>query len=206
MMRINFIDAKFLAVSLFALAFCVSQTTLADEMGKMNEYTPTCKYLPLVTQFIKGVKNDTSCVDAPVALEKVKAVFNLGEQVNDDKGRPVGLRHMFMFGTALQKRIAAGKLDPKNVSVIGVMHGSGLDYALNDTTTDVAKGFIDKIFALNKAGVNINLEVCGVTLQGRGKTNEDLYDSNGTGIIHVDQGAVARIIDLEQRGYAYWQE
>jgi intracellular sulfur oxidation DsrE/DsrF family protein len=49
------------------------------------------------------------------------------------------------------------------------------------------------------------LEVCGVTLAGKGLTSNDVY-SSPNGRIYVNQGALGRIIDLEQQGYAYLQE
>ena len=123
-------------------------------------------------------------------------------------GNPVGLRHMFMLGTALKARIQAGLLDPEDVSVIGVFHGSGSAWALK-SNPDYAKNFIEKIFDLKNAGVNMSLEMCGVTMLGKGWTNDNLYISEkgkDYGFIHVNQGAIGRIIDLEQHGYAYIQE
>lgn len=40
---------------------------------------------------------------------------------------------------------------------------------------------------------------------GKGWSNADLYSSDN-GFIHVNQGAIGRIIDLEQHKYAYIQE
>jgi hypothetical protein len=44
---------------------------------------------------------------------------------------------------------------------------------------------------------------------GKGWTNDDLYVSNKGkeyGFIHVNQGAIGRIVDLQQHGFAYLQE
>jgi len=184
----------------------VSTSVLAVETktGVMTNYLNECKYMPTVLALMDPpVKNDSVCIDMPVRLDDAKLVFNLDAPLVDAKGRPIGLRHMYMVGTAMLARVKAGKLDAKNASLVGVMHGDGLDWALNPD--EKTRGFIENIYKLKKAGLDINLEVCAVTMQNKGKKNKDLYQSeNGT--IRVNQGAVARIIDLERNGYAYIQE
>ena len=170
--------------------------------GNVAQYLNDCAMLPLVNTLVGGPVNTSVCVDAPVAMEKTKVVFNLDATVVDGKGRPTGLRHMMMLATAIKARINAGLVDPKDVSIIGVLHGSAISWALKSTPMN---GWIEQLFTLNNAGVNVNLEVCGVTMLGNGYTNEDLY-SSPNGMIHVNQGAIGRIIDLEQHKYAYMQE
>jgi intracellular sulfur oxidation DsrE/DsrF family protein len=175
--------------------------------NNVANYLDSCDTLPLVNTLIGGPVNTTVCVDAPVALKKAKVVFNLDSTILSGDN-PVGLRHMWMLGNALKARIQAGLLDPEKVSIIGVFHGSGSAWALKSSPDNV-KGFIEKIFTLNNEGVNISLEMCGVTMLGKGWTNDNLYVSEkgkGYGFIHVNQGAIGRIIDLEQHGYAYIQE
>ncbi len=170
-------------------------------------YTDNCEMLPLVSTLIGGPENTSVCVDAPVAVKKAKAVFVLDSPIVS-RGEPVGLRHMFMFGTALKARIKAGLLDPKDVSIVGVFYGSASSWVLK-SSPDYAKEFIEKIFDLANQGVNISLELCGVTMLGKGWTNDDLYVSNKGkehGVIHVNQGAIGRIVDLQQHGFAYIQE
>jgi len=73
---------------------------------------------------------------------------------------------------------------------------------------------MDKIFALKKAGINIQLENCSVNMMGNHWTKADLntYDENGnpdpnaTGRIYVNQGAIGRITDLQQRKFVYLHE
>ncbi len=177
-----------------------------DHDHYVANYLDTCDTLPLVNTLIGGPVNTSVCVDAPVALTKARVVFNLDTPVTDGTN-PIGLRHMWMLGTALKARINAGLLDPEKVSVIGIFHGTGSAWA-NKNNPDMAKKFIEKIFALKREGVNISLEMCGVTMLGKGWTNDDLYHSPDdiNGVIHVNQGAIGRIIDLEQHGYAYIQE
>lgn len=197
-----------------------------------NGVIPNCQFLQLVNNILPpagSIANPTAntsvCVDVPVGLTKSKVLFNLDSTATAagtkaDKDWSVGLRHMYMLGTALQDRIAKNLIEPEKISVIGVLHGTAASWALSDAwwkaRVDAAgnqlypngnpqKGMIENIFALQKAGVNLQLEVCGVTMYGNKWTNADLYTSpNGT--IHVNQGAIGRIIDLEQHGYQYVQE
>lgn len=203
---------KKLLLSAFVLstACLASANVLAgdDEHSSVGTYTQNCSNLPLVDSMLSGIPNTNVCVDAPVALTKIKAVFDMSSDALDPKGRHTGLRHMMMLATALKARIHAGLLDPERVSVIGVMHGDGLNLAVDTETKPInpkTKKLIEDIFALKNAGVNINLEVCGVTMHGKGLTNADLYKSDN-GVIHVNQGAIGRIIDLEQHHYALIKE
>lgn len=201
--------------SLFS-AFILSAACLAsanvlasdDDHSSVGTYTDGCAMLPLVDSMLSGIPNTDVCVDAPVALTKAKVVFDMNSNALDPKGRHTGLRHMMMLATAMKARINAGLLDPSRVSVIGVMHGDGLSLAVDNATSPInpkTKGLIESIFALQKAGVNISLEVCGVTMHGKGLNNADLYKSDN-GVIHVNQGAIGRIIDLEQHDYALIKE
>jgi intracellular sulfur oxidation DsrE/DsrF family protein len=132
---------------------------------------------------------------------------------------PIALLHMVQLGGALQNRINSGLMQPQHVSVIGVFHGKdAASWLLGDAwwknqtnpatsshyTGNPYKSFIEKIFALKSQGVNIQLEICGVTMHGNGWTNTDVYTSP-YGKIYVNQGAVGRLIDLEQDGYVYYQ-
>lgn len=185
-------------------AVMVSQSVIADDDDAVN-YLTTCQNLPLVVNILSGTPNTTVCVDAPVALEEARVVFDMNSDAVDAKGRHTGLRHMFMIGTALKARINAGLLDPEEVQVFGVMHGAGINLVREDMNSAVTRDFIEKIFALKNAGVNINLEVCGVTLHSRGLSNSDLY-SSANGMVHVNQGAIGRIIDLQQKDFVLVKE
>ncbi len=204
---------------LVLLALLWSAASMAEQ-GVM----PKCKYLPLANNpIISGKPNKTVCVDVPVKLKKVHVVFSIDTPVTTDgtvNGNPVALRHMWMLGKAMQARIKAGKIKPSHVQIIGVIHGTALPWALNDAWWEKQKGkdgkalypkgnpykeWIEKLFALNKEGVHIQLEACGVTLAGKGLSNKDVYSSK-KGRVYVNQGALARIIELQQMGYAYMQE
>lgn len=195
-----------LQIAVIGAALFTSVAVYADDDYQvMDNYSETCKNLPLVDTLISGKPNTDVCVDAPVALTKAKVVFDMNSDAMDSQGRHTGLRHMWMLGLALQARINNGVLDPERVSIIGIMHGDGLNLAVNDKSSMKTKGLIDNILKLKQAGVNINLEVCGVTMHGQGLTNADLYKS-AYGDIHVNQGAIGRIVDLEQHKYALIKE
>lgn len=192
-----------LKAAIIAGAVLASNSAFADK--KVNDYMDTCQNLPLVSSLISHVPNTNVCVDAPVSLNKAKVVFDMNSNALDSKGRHTGLRHMYMLGLAMQARINAGLMEAEDVHIVGVMHGSGVELARTASTTPMTIGFIEKIYELKNAGININLEVCGVTMHGKGYTNADLLSSSN-GMIHVNQGAIGRIIDLEQHKYALIKE
>jgi len=49
-----------------------------------------------------GTENTTICVDVPVSLKKAKAVFNLETDSVNGKTQSKGLKHMFMYCTAMK--------------------------------------------------------------------------------------------------------
>jgi len=182
-----------------------------------------CEKLPLVLNLAPfsttyGDANNSVCVDVPVALKEVHVVFNLDTNTVDGNHVSVGLKHMFMLGTAIKDRIDRGLVNPSNVSIIGVLHGTAAKWATNDSLTHATSEYIatqrfwiNRIMALKNAGVNLQLEICGVTMRGNSWTNDNLYtpvdsQSNPIGKIYVNQGAIGRIIDLQQQKYVYIHE
>lgn len=154
------------------------------------------------------------CVDVPVNFHhKVKFVFNLDSPVMSGPN-PVGLRHMWMLGQALQHQIEIGNLDADDISVIGVFHGSAMASDHWPFKDSPVATWLGRILAYNTASpaVHMQLEVCGVTLKGMMMGHATLTD--GTPVdksqlypgIYVNQGAVARLGYLQQHGYAYIQE
>lgn len=170
-----------------------------------------CSHLPLINapDGASGV-----CVDVPVALGNVHVVFNNNQDALDASGKPIALQHMILLSKGLLKRIQSGQIPPQQVSIIGVFHGATTGpWLLNDqwwaehvkgASGNPYKPLIEQIFTLKKLGVNVQLEECGVTMVGNGWTNTDLYSSSN-GKIYVNQGAVGRLIDLQQKHYAYYQ-
>lgn len=187
------------------------------EHAKTNAILEQCQYLPLATNLANpkkfGAKNTSVCVDIPIQLEKAKVIFNMDTQAVDGKGNPNGLKHMVMMGVVMKDKIKKGLIKPKNVSIIGIMHGSALKWATKESTQQT-KDLINKIFQLKKEGVNIQLETCAVTMNGAGLRKKDLYtydaegkpDPKALGRIYVNQGAFGREAYLQYHGYAYFEE
>ena len=131
----------------------------------------------------------------------------------DGKGNANGLKHMMMMGNVMKAQIKKGLIKPENVSIIGIMHGSALKWATKSAPAQQKK-LINAIFKLKKAGVNIQLETCAVTMNGAGLTKKDLYtynaegkpDPKALGRIYVNQGAFGRELYLQNHGYAYAEE
>ena len=190
-----------------------SSLALAEDDGSNGTgIIPTCKYLPLVPDMLYKVTNTTVCVDIPVNLIKAKVVFNMDMNAVDAKGRPIGMNHMFMLATGLKARMAKGLIKPHAISIIGLFHGSAASWVLSDdwwrtnknTEGNPYGGWIEKLVALKNEGINIQLEECGATMAGNGWSNSDLFTSDKVpmGTIHVNQGAIARAIALQQQDYA----
>ncbi len=203
-------------------ALVSSGVTFADQ-GVIAE----CKKLTLVTNVIAGwdpiletstpTTNETVCVDVPAQAPGSHVVFNLDTNATTNgtnSGNPVGLRHMWMLGRAQQykKQLNPG-WDATTFQIIGIMHGEAATWALSNqwwidhvpgaTGNPYAK-WLDNLMAINNGSdgpaIPIQLEICGVTMSGKGWTNADLYPG-----IHVNQGAIGRLLNLEAQGYAYIQ-
>ena len=223
-----------LAATMITGAILASNSALADDDHKHKKalYTDNCQFLPLVNN-PQNPASQTVCVDAPVALTKVKAIFDMTQAAPENNKPHTGLRHMGMLAQALMGRINNDLINPKDISIVGVIHGSSAVKSLalaNSNDNSETKKLIDNIFGLKKKGVNINLEICGVTLNGmkQAKTAEilaanpdmdpmvakamvdngmQLYSNEALGgVIHVNQGAIGRMIDLQQRKYTLIKE
>ena len=243
----------FLSIALTGFVFS-SATAFAVQL--VTGTTEPCEQLWLVND----IENATAeadfgggeCIDVPVNMKKVKVLFNLdnaviqvkptaatGGVVTATEINAVGLRHMALLGKVMQYRISQGLIEASNVEIVGIFHGPAMSQkkwpfkkAFGGEAPEV-KRWVDKIFALKNAGVNIQLEVCGVTLKGMQKTARDVFgkkgwfmmderaiyvndstiseddaddDATDDGRIYVNQGAVGRIIELQMNGFAYLQE
>ena len=189
-----------------------------------------CQYPPLVlnlftSRFDVGGYDATQneeCIDVPVALNTMQVVFNLDTDSRDGNGNSIGLKHMVFLATAIKDRIDHDGVDPTKVLIVGILHGSAAGWAIkyNETSTVPDSQFqqnfwINKLWALKDAGVNVQLEICGVTMYGHNPrwTKADLYgyDAYGEPLdsdhrILVNQGAIGRLIDLEQHGFVLVNE
>ena len=200
----------FLKAVFVAGAILGATNAFADRDGDHDDVIDTgivepCQYLPLVN----NPTNSTVCVDVPVNLLKAKVVFNMDHDAKDASGTPIGMKHMIMLSTGLKARIAAGLVNPNDVSIIGVFHGSAASWVLsnewwnnknNNTEGNPYANLLNQLLAFKDLGVNVQLEECGVTMNGNHWTNDDLFPG-----IHVNQGAIGRLIALEQQKYSYIQ-
>ena len=245
----------FLSVALTGFVFS-SATAFAGKM--VPGVSDTCEQLWLVNDPMNSSKDaDTGggeCIDVPVNLRRVKVLFNLDNAIVQKKPvgkdadgnltfemNPVGLRHMALLGKVMQHRIEEGLIEPGNIEIVGIFHGPAMSqskwpFAARKFTAGgmppEVKKWVHKIFDLQNAGINIQLEVCGVTLKGMQKTMKLLnpgspwwlmderaiyshvHDDddteagldNASGRIYINQGAVGRIIELQMNGFAYLQE
>jgi hypothetical protein len=75
-------------------AFADNDNDRDRDRGNVANYINSCDTLPLVNTLIGGPVKTSVCVDAPVALQKAKVVFNWDTPVTDGADNPVGLRHM----------------------------------------------------------------------------------------------------------------
>ena len=168
--------------------------------------------------------NTTVCVDVPVQLMKNRIVFDLDTPVTTDGtpgGTPAGLRHMWMMGAANVAR-ANGVKKNTGMDILpefhlkGIIHGTALSWALNDAwwqsqvdkhgnqlypDGNPNKAWINKVLGLQAKGLDIQLEVCAVTLMGKKLSNTDVLPG-----ILVNQGAFGRMSALHQDDYAIVSE
>lgn len=196
-----------------------STSALAEHKNnaKNNEILDQCRYLPLATNLVNpkkfGDKNTSVCVDIPVNVKTAKIIYNMDTKAVDGNGNSNGLKHMMMMGNVMKAQIKKGLIKPENVSIIGIMHGSAVIWATK-SAPEQQKKLMNAIFQLKKAGVNIQLETCAVSMNGAGLTKKDLYtydaegkpDPKALGRIYVNQGAFGRELYLQNHGYAYVEE
>ena len=217
-----FVKATFLAGvilgSTTAFADCTYPTLASNVTEGIDRYNAGLQATPAPTV------NTTVCVDVPVQLFANKMVFNIDTPTTSDgtaNGIPAALKHMWMMGAANVARVKGvtkngGTISLSDFHIKGIIHGSGLSWALNDAwwqkqvdedgnqlypNGNPNKEWIAKIFSLKNQGLDIQLEACAVSLMGKGLTHDDVYPG-----ILVNQGAFGRISALHQDGYAVVSE
>jgi hypothetical protein len=207
---------------------------------------------PLASDIANGTTNTTICVDQLNYLTSNHFVFNIDTPVTADGipvtagGTPLAFKHMWLMGSAniaflkthgfanpdgtvTDPLVPLTNPDPAfpngvpRMSIIGIIHGSALSWALSDAWWEAQvdddghqlypdgnpnKAWFAKIQAMQAKGMDIKLEVCGVTLEGAGLTRDDVYVDPNTGWrIPVNQGAFGRMSHLHQvGGYAVVSE
>jgi intracellular sulfur oxidation DsrE/DsrF family protein len=210
-----------LSGSTYAFADCPAGTTLA----------------PLASDIANGTKNTTICVDVLNKLTSNHFVYDIDTPVTKDGipatagGTPLAFKHMWLMSSAnlafMKKNLSGvdtvdSTTGIARFSIIGVIHGSALKWALSDAwwksqvdddgnqlypNGNPNKAWFAKLQALQAQGMDVRLEVCGVTLEGAGLTRDDVYSDPTTGWrIKVNQGAFGRMSTLHREGYAIVSE
>jgi intracellular sulfur oxidation DsrE/DsrF family protein len=135
-------------------------------------------------------------VDVPVKLESAKVAFNM-DHLAFQGDLPVGVKYMGLFADRMkEQRVPA--------EIVGVFHGEAGYMLLNDAAYNrvrkVSTGNpLKELFAALVAK-GVQLEECAVTMRGNGWTNKDLLPG-----VKVNTGAVIRLVELQQQGYAQIQ-
>jgi hypothetical protein len=203
---------------------------------------PNCnggaKLMTLASNVTEGLEagtpptaNTTVCVDTPANLMSNHMVFNIDTPATSngtESGTPVALKHMYLMAAANIARVKGWNLHHpdgpylslSDFSIIGIIHGSALKWALNDAwwqaQVDVAgrqlypdgnpnRQWFDKLAALQAKGMDVHLEVCAVSLRGAGLSNTVVHTDVDPNVL-VTQGAFGRMSSLAQQGYAIVQE
>jgi hypothetical protein len=234
-MKKNYLFKAAIALSvLFGSVSAFAGSGIGGGAGNVAQVFPNvqdpCQYPTLVLNLFTsrfGVggypeTNSDECIDVPVALDTMQVVFNIDTDSRDGNGNSIGLKHMVFLATAIKDRMDNAGVNPNKVQIVGILHGSGAGWAIKSTHPGTASdskfqqnAWINKLWALKDAGVHVQLEICGVTMYGHNPrwTKADLYgyDESGYPIdpnhrILVNQGAIGRIIDLEQHGFVLVNE
>lgn len=130
-----------------------------------------------------------------------------------------------MFGNAMKHRIEIGEVDPADIAIVGVLHGDAMraKWAFKNIPegNNPMASWIEQIFALanptdGSPAINMHLEACGVTLKGMQLKGAKLANgqplderaiySSANGKIYLNQGALGRIIELQQNKFSYIQD
>ena len=238
----NVIQATVLVGAIFGSSYASAAVNVDCPNGGIGT-------LNLASDIANGTKNSTICVDVPNVLVSNQFVFDIDTPVTSDgtvDGTPSAFKHMWLMGSAniaflknqhglnadgtisdpVVKSVVVTPTvtdDIKQMSIIGIVHGSALKWALSDAWWEAQvdddghqlypngnpnKAWFAKIAAMQAKGMDIRLEVCGVTLEGAGLTRDDVYSDSTTGFrILVNQGAFGRMSHLHKfDGYAIVSE
>ena len=135
-------------------------------------------------------------VGIPVHLKHADVVFNMDHRAFAGD-LPVGMHYMDLLSQRYKKQGIGGK-------IIGVFHGDAAYMVLNDRAYDAARHvatgnpYAKLVAHLRAQGVQI--EECRVSMMAHHWGNADLLPG-----VLVNGGAVARLIQLHQEGYAQIQ-
>jgi intracellular sulfur oxidation DsrE/DsrF family protein len=162
-----------------ALLLCVDRPSAqpADEMA--------------IAQSARAIR-----IDVPVKLDKANVVFNM-DHLAFSGDMPVGIKYMHLLANRFSEQHMSGQ-------IIGIFHGDAAYMTLNDKAYNAYRGvstgnpYKALIAGLLKQGVQV--EECAVSMGAHNWVNEDLLPG-----VKVNTGAVIRLVQLMQEGYAQLQ-
>lgn len=132
-------------------------------------------------------------IDVPVKLESARVVFNM-DHLSFQGDLPVGLKYMGLFADRMAEQHAPAQ-------IVGVFHGEAGYMLLNDAAYDrvrrVSTGNPYKALVASLVQRGVQIEECAVTMKGNGWSNKDLLPG-----VKVNTGAVIRLVQLHQQGFA----
>lgn len=150
----------------------------------------------VATLLLAPVAHAQIVVDVPVKLRRTRLVFNMDQPLLTGHEPTV-----FVWLDEMLLHFAEWKTHWK---IIGVLHGGAGSWTLNDATYDRVHGtttgnpYADEFAALQAQGVTF--ELCAYSMALNGWTNADLLPG-----IKVTTGAIARLVQLHQRGWTQLQ-
>lgn len=132
-------------------------------------------------------------VDIAGDLKQADVVFNMDHPANGMGDTPIGIDYMHLLAARYERDGIRGR-------IVGIFHGDGGYLLLNDkafdafTNSNTGNPYKEAIAGLLKQGVEI--EQCAVTMKAHNWGNANLLPG-----VKVDDGAVARVIELVQDGF-----
>lgn len=136
-------------------------------------------------------------VEVPVTLRHARVVFNTDERVENAAGVPT----VFVWLDEMLIHFAQWKTRRK---LIVIVHGPAGDWGLSDAAWNRVHGVTTgnphaaRIAYLQSK--RVRFEICAYTMQLNGWTNADLLPD-----VKPTTGAIARLIQLQQRGWTILQ-
>jgi intracellular sulfur oxidation DsrE/DsrF family protein len=135
-------------------------------------------------------------IDIPVTIEKANVVFNM-DHLAFAGDMPVGIKYMGLLVQRLKEMKTKGR-------IIGIFHGDAAYMTLNDQSynsfRNVKTGNPYKELIADLINQGVQIEECAVSMKSHNWGNENLLPG-----VKVNTGAVGRLIQLTQEGYAQIQ-
>lgn len=153
--------------------------------------------LVLVFTYTETAFSDDNIIDVSQKTG-IKAVYD----INQDK-MSAGIGRALYYARGLLEAYKNQDIKPDQLHISLVIHGSAGYWMLNDESYQMA---MNDPFAANPntqviqelIDHGVSVELCHVTMKGHGWTKEDIIPG-----VKVVFDAYTRLIDLQNRGYAY---